>query len=110
MGLMSKRSSAARLVAGSKNRINGKKRDFMRVPPMLAEIERRREYYREAGTESAGGRRGRWAWPIERACSVWCHPRDIRACTNGDRWIAKGNLSGAPGVFVTDGGTIYVLR
>jgi len=27
----------------------------MRVPPMLAELERRREYYREAGTESAGG-------------------------------------------------------
>src|SRR6266403_4612777 len=55
MGLMSKRSSAARLVAGSKNRINSKKRDFMRVPPMLAELERRREYYREGGTESAGG-------------------------------------------------------
>src|SRR6266850_1685477 len=109
MGLMSKRSSAARLVAGSKNRINSKKRDFMRVPPMLAELERRREYYREGGTESAGGR-GRWAWAIERACSVWYHPRDIRACMNGDRWIAKGNLSGAPDVSVTDGGTTYVLR
>src|SRR6266849_7907552 len=112
MGLMSKRSSAARQ-AGSKSRTNSENRDFMRGPPMRDSQNGGESTTGMVGTESAGWLSRRRVdtglAPIEWGYSVWYHPRD----TKGMQGAAVAgpstgrNLPSAGGVSVDGGTTMF---
>src|SRR6266481_8486421 len=83
MGLMSKRSSAARQVAGSRRKRDSKRRDFMGASSgckaVMAERVLQGKCRLKAAVGVAGARKPvNIVTSIERADSVWYHPRNAR--------------------------------